>query len=369
MRRLVYFARQIKRFPFSGIPRRSKSSTRVICALALPVALIPFRQNTSAKQKYHIAATDFIQYTSWENILENCPEEKFREILGYIAYCQRNVPELIPTWNSNQLIYKIRDKDRDEATITAKLNGSTKIIKPKWLSILNETIGLDNLNTNIYESYLIFRGLPNNPETLELCDYFFDNIKKPANRLKLLEELLKEPPNELTFKYIQKYNTSDKIIFRDYSKYAYNSRNFKYFADKGLIDPTAVIDYMQVALNNSEFTAENRRQILKYLLALNPDPSVKPAMKFMLLDAMREKIERERKFISSLIKTIDYEFTDEEKKKFRDDLNSGYKRLRYYESKVEAKGFTEYIRSNHPELGSIYLDEGIRKRKHYYDDD
>ncbi|AYV83712.1 MAG: hypothetical protein Hyperionvirus10_48 [Hyperionvirus sp.] len=380
-RRLVYYGGRMNRFKvFAKGPKIFSAGFVCAAAVVLPMAAIAVPEKKAVSKlppgiskDYHTQAIDFIRYTNWKKTLENCNEEKFREVLGYIAYCKRNVPALIPVINSlnmKRLLLMIRHNDKIEAKALKKVGLPIKPI-PTWLSILNETIGLDNL-PDISEAYNIFGGMIYGGDGMDRSsEYFLDNIKKKENRIKILGTLLESERHPNIFQYIKKYNMEQKIIFPKYSKYAYNYSNFKYLADNDLIDPVAVVDYMEVAGASNENSPEDKRQILGYLLILNPHRSAKRSMTLMLLNSMQGKIKEERMFVSSLIKAIGYKFRREEIKKFEADLNVAYKKLNYYASKNEANGFVEYLKSEHAEFSHLHL-EGASRYKvadDIYDDD
>ncbi|AYV83381.1 MAG: hypothetical protein Hyperionvirus6_62 [Hyperionvirus sp.] len=383
LRRLGYYGSQSSRAFVGKVAMRPPQCRAVpklfrggvICAFVLPLAIISvpekkatFKLPKGVSRKYDQAARDVIEYTNWEKTLLSCDEEKFREVIGYIAYCKLHVPELIPVinqFNTEGLLHRIIRKDIADAELFLK-SGSKGKFKPTWLGIYNETIGLDNL-PDIRRAFYILGDYTRGPDRYgDVYEYFIDNIKKPENRAEIFEGLLDLSPSPYVFRCIQKYNVTGKLISPRYSKYAYKFSNFKYLADNDMVDPSGVVDYLEVAVNSTDNSPEDKRQILTYLLALNPDPSAKRAMTFALRDLLKNATEREMRFISSLIKRIGYEFTAEEKNKFQADANQSYKKLKYYEGFEAAEALAKYIRKNHPEFGVISLDPSKRKRR---DDD
>ncbi|AYV81886.1 MAG: hypothetical protein Harvfovirus73_4 [Harvfovirus sp.] len=330
-------------------------------AAAATIAALPEKKQLpkNVTQQYHDTATEFIRYRHWTKLLLDMDEKNIRDILGYLRYCVDHAPELHEIIRENDLnpfLYKIINADiREECKM--KQEGK-KPLKPKFLAIVNETLKLENMvHLESTLSHLIDQSLYDNVSGV--VDYVIANIQRSDLHKLFLNEILKRRSNPTLFNYIKQINAKNKIVMQGYAAYAYKYEDFLYFAENNLIDPENVVAYMENAVASDENSLEGKRSIIRYLLALNPHPSVKHAMTLSLISSIQKGIRYnpEPKGLSHMINVIDYEFTQEESEKFAEELNEIYNNFHGYNTeghKKEMKLLIEYLQKNHPKVGLIY---------------
>ncbi|AYV80762.1 MAG: hypothetical protein Harvfovirus6_12 [Harvfovirus sp.] len=353
MRRFSFIVRQSCRLltpVASRIPRRiperslflRKFVTLTTAAASIPIIAAITPQNPS----YHAKAIDYIKNEEWDIYLES-PEKyqrSFTKTLEYLRYCQQHSPELKTIFidiDFEKLIYKLIALD-------------TTANKIHYLKIFSDTFGFDNLPKPMKIFYKILRDT-NIPWLSPISAYIFSNIHNEASQKEILTILSAASHNREMFEIIKIIisTSKTKIIVPGYSKYADSYNNFYYFASRNLIDPAETDQYFEKIMYSSDCTPRQTRRTLDYLIALNPDPSAKKALTLITLNVIQYygTTEERKTFLSSLIDTIDYTFTEEEAKIFSEAVGTSYNALKNHQSKTDAQNFIQYISSSHPKLG------------------
>lgn len=348
------------RFAFSHSrmigPSRMATGIKFMTAAAVPVLVTSIDKKSSStsaitEKKYRDDVIDFIENENWEQILLNfdSDEKKFRETLRCLKY-GKNIPdikELVDMADLNRLLTDILSRDDPKKQL-------------KWLTILNEELGLDNVKDLID----IFHG----PTTIKkgtysysdldksVINYMISSLKNQESRVKFLRRMQQFSPSDEAFKLIQKCHSEYgfKIVTLNYSNYARRYDYFEYLANHDLIDPSHVVEYMDIALSSDHNTPRNKRAIANYLVTLNPHPSVKKIMTFNLIQSIQYQSDKKKKrFISNIIKLVNYEFTSEDSELLRKNINDSYGKLKMEDSRTEAVNFIKYLEQNHPNLGVV----------------
>ncbi|AYV84647.1 MAG: hypothetical protein Hyperionvirus32_14 [Hyperionvirus sp.] len=168
----------------------------------------------------------------------------------------------------------------------------------------------------------------------------------------LLEEIMvtakKCPVSNGVFSVVKKIIMKRRID-GNYSKNIVNFDNFAWLAERDLIDSSDVVDYFNTVLRGKDFQESDQKEILRYLIKLNPLARREISIGILEVMGLTNNVEK-RRFLSGMIKDIGYKFTKEERKELFHQIYVGMGQLRYTASRVAAKSFIEYIRTEHPEI-------------------
>ncbi|AYV80580.1 MAG: hypothetical protein Harvfovirus3_25 [Harvfovirus sp.] len=127
-----------------------------------------------------------------------------------------------------------------------------------------------NVKTEIIRKEMILLGLKKGYYT-NCSTYKF--LIYGINDIKLLQEILTEikihQPSNRLFSLVKSIIRKSKIP-GNYSRHTINYGNFMWLAERKLIDPKDVADYLSVVMKSKDFDEHKMKEILNHLMKLNP---------------------------------------------------------------------------------------------------